>query len=72
MTITNTPRRTPTRADAIKTAAALWIGTSPDEMRDSEYLRGQVELIADLFGHDCEADPEREILAGAIITEAQK
>lgn len=66
------PRRTPTRADAIKTAAELWAGTSPEQMRGSEYLRGQVELIADLFGHDHEADPERESLAGAIITEAQK
>ena len=66
------PRCNPTRADAIKTAAALWAGTSPDEMRDSEYLKGQVELIADLFGHDYEADPERESLTDAIITEAQK
>ena len=87
MTITNTLRpvkitngyadyitkcRTPTRADAIKTAAELWAGTSPEQMRGSEYLRGQVELIADLFGHDYEADPERETLAEAIITEAQK
>ena len=66
------PRRTPTRADAIKTAAKLWVGTSPEQMRGSEYLRGQVELIAHLFGDDYEADPEREILTDAIITEAQK
>lgn len=63
---------TQTRADAIKAAAELWAGTSPELMRGSEYLRGQVELIADLFGHDCETDPERESLTDAIITEAQK
>lgn len=66
------PRRTPTRAEAIRAAAALWAGTDPEDMRDSEYLRGQVELIADLFGHDYEADPERTSLVDAIVKMAQE
>lgn len=59
-----------TKEKAIEVAAELWVGSSADAMRASEYLRGQVELIADLFGHDWAADPDRESLLEAIVAKA--
>lgn len=56
-----------TKDDAVIAAAALWLGTAPEKIRGTEYLRGQVELIADLFGHDYDADPDKEALAESII-----
>lgn len=31
-------------------AVDLWAGTAPEDARDSEYLRGQAELIANSTG----------------------
>lgn len=40
------------RRQLIITAASLWEGTGRAEVRGSEYLRGQVELIANSTGAD--------------------
>lgn len=57
-----------TREDALKVAAGLWDCTDVDEIK-GEYLRGQVELIAYLFGWDDTEDsdvPRDEIRAEII------
>ena len=63
-------------SDLIRTAADLWAGSEmmPSDWQGNEYLRAQVELIADAedvpgIEHD---ERKRELIAAAIIKEAQE
>ncbi len=58
------------RSDAIRTAGSLWSGTSYKDAEGSEYLRGQVETIADTFGFEGDEIPREEI-AREILTARQ-
>lgn len=60
-------------ATAIAAAAELWAGSDDSDLdRNPEYLKGQVELIAQLVGSASTADPRddieadiRDLIAGA-------
>lgn len=52
-----------TEQDVFKMAGDLWAGTPPGVIRESEYARGQVELIRDMFGgHEDYEEAFSEIL----------
>jgi hypothetical protein len=49
-----------TASDALRTAGNLWAGETLPDWRENEYLRGQVETLADLFGSPFESERDWE------------
>lgn len=52
------------RSDVVRAAAMLWSGADEREMsHNPEYLRGQIETIADAFGYEGVDIPREEMQA---------
>lgn len=65
-----------TASKALNAAGNLWAGSHVGDWRDNEYLRGQVETLADLFGSPFEQDHDwdevKDWYAAQIQLEASK